>query len=368
MIMHGRSSAWPLAALFAGMVVYASLYPFEDWRIQGLAPWAFLSAPWPQYWTAFDIGANLLGYGPLGFLLALAMVRSGWRHSWVWACVWSAVLSVGLETLQNYLPRRVPSNVDALLNVSGAMLGASLAVALERMGLMRRWNQFRADWFEPSTHGALVLLALWPLALLYPPSVPFGLGQVAERSLQALSLWMAETPWAHIVPSPDVLRLLPLTPLWETVCIGLGALTPLLMGYAEIRDARKRAVFALLWLGCAWAVPTLSTALTLSPVNAGSWVTVPVVWGLSGAFLVSLLLLGLSQRWCSALLVLTVLCGLWLLNAASVSPYFDQSLGAWEQGQFIRFHGVSQWLGWIWPFVALWVGARAWWLGPSSRW
>jgi hypothetical protein len=48
MAMHGRSSAWPLSALFAGVVVYASLYPFEGWRTQGLAPWSFLTSPWPQ--------------------------------------------------------------------------------------------------------------------------------------------------------------------------------------------------------------------------------------------------------------------------------------------------------------------------------
>jgi thiosulfate reductase cytochrome b subunit len=74
--------------------------------------------------------------------------------------------------------------------------------------------------------------------------------------------------------------------------------------------------------------------------------------------LVGLVFLGLPRRWCSAVLVAAVLTSLYWLNASEVSPYFDQSLGAWEQGRFIHFHGVSQWLGWIWPFVALWVGLR----------
>ena len=47
--------------------------------------------------------------------------------------------------------------------------------------------------------------ALWPLALMYPPSVPFGLGQVAERSLVAVAGWMAATPWADAVPSTTLI-------------------------------------------------------------------------------------------------------------------------------------------------------------------
>jgi hypothetical protein len=42
-----------------------------------------------------------------------------------------------------------------------------------------------------------------------------------------------------------------------------------------------------------------------------------------------------------------------LVNQDSVSPYFEQTLFFWEQGRFIRFHGVVQWLGWLWPFAAL---------------
>ncbi|MFM2076042.1 MAG: hypothetical protein RJB34_2347 [Pseudomonadota bacterium] len=368
MAAQGRSSAWPLAALFAAVVVYASLYPFEGWRIPGLAPWSFLFSPWPQYWTAFDIASNLLGYAPLGFLLALAMARSEWRHGFWWACLLASVLSLGLESLQNHLPRRVPSNVDWVLNTVGAAMGAGLAVALEGMGLMRRWNQFRADWFEPTTHGALVLLALWPLALMYPPSVPFGLGQVSERSLLAVSTWMASTPWAHAVPSIGVLHLSPLSPWWESMCIGLGALAPLLLGYAEMRDPHKRAVFWGVWLLLVALVPTLSTALTWSPAQAWAWLSVPVWWGLLWAALAGLVFLVLPRRWCSAVLVASTVVSISALNVAAVSPYFDQSLGVWERGEFIRFHGVSQWLGWVWPFVALWVGVRGVFRRSSQSW
>ena len=41
------------------------------------------------------------------------------------------------------------------------------------------------------------------------------------------------------------------------------------------------------------------------------------------------------------------------MNQAPASPYFAESLQAWEQGRFIRFHGLAQWVGWLWPYAAL---------------
>ena len=41
------------------------------------------------------------------------------------------------------------------------------------------------------------------------------------------------------------------------------------------------------------------------------------------------------------------------VNQAPASAYFADTLQAWEQGRFIRFNGVAQWLGWLWPYAAL---------------
>jgi VanZ family protein len=74
--MH-KTSAWPLSQAYVALIVYASLYPFSGWRDQGIAPWAFLWSPLPKYWTGFDVAANVAGYVPLGFLLALSFLRRG---------------------------------------------------------------------------------------------------------------------------------------------------------------------------------------------------------------------------------------------------------------------------------------------------
>jgi VanZ family protein len=111
--MH-KTAAWPLALIYAALVIYASLYPFDGWRPVGIAPWTFLAAPLPRYWTGFDVAANLLGYGPLGFLLALSALRTSPRLPAVLlAALGGGLLSLVMESLQTYLPMRVASNVDS---------------------------------------------------------------------------------------------------------------------------------------------------------------------------------------------------------------------------------------------------------------
>ena len=93
-----KTSAWPLALLYTLLIVFASLFPFEGWRVQGISPWVFATAPLPPpYWTWFDVNTNIIGYVPLGFLLALGGVRSGMR-AWaiLWAALCGAVLSLSM--------------------------------------------------------------------------------------------------------------------------------------------------------------------------------------------------------------------------------------------------------------------------------
>ncbi len=339
-------------------MVYASLYPFTGWRDQGVVPLAFLQAPLPQYWTGFDVGSNLVGYAPLGLLLALAMRRSGARWSWTVALGLPTLLSLTVEMLQSYLPTRVPSNVDLALNAAGAALGVALALLIERLGALRRWSQIRANWFEPSAHGSLVLLALWPFALLYPQPVPFGLGHVWDRLESSLTSLLTDTPFLDWLPV-RLVEPAPLSLLSEALCIALGVLSPLLMGYGDMRSRARRLVFCVLVLVGAVCVAGLSSALTYGPDHAWAWVTPQAELGLVSAFALGLLLAALPRRMCHVVMLLCLVLSLSLLNDAPVSPYFAQSLEVWEQGRFIRFHGLSQWLGWLWPFAAFVFGLLA---------
>lgn len=347
------TSAWPLALATACLVVYASLYPFDNWRDQGLWPWAFLWAPLPRYWTWFDVWTNLVGYGPLGFFLALSVLRgTGWRWPVTLATLAGAGLSLWMEAAQSYLPARVPSNVDFMLNATGTWLGAGLAYLLERWGVLQRWSDFRERWLLPQARGALVLLALWPAALLYPVSVPLGLGQVMERLEEALVGFLQGTPFLQWLPVRDV-ELQPLVPGGVVICVALGALVPGLLGFGIVRRVGQRLVFWALLLALAVASTALSSALSFGPEHAWAWLDQPVRLGLAGALLLGLAALSLPSRAAAALGLLAVGLQLALLNQASADPYIEQTRQVWEQGRFVRFNGLTQWLGWLWPFAAL---------------
>ena len=348
-----KSIALPLALATICLIVYASLYPFTEWRDQGISPFRFLTAPLPKYWTGFDVAINIAGYAPLGFLLAIAGLRNprlGWAVSV--AVFGTGLLSLGMETLQSYLPSRVPSNVDLTLNTLGGWGGACAAWVLEKMGVLDRWSRFRTRWFALDARGALALLALWPIALLFPAPVPLGLGQVFERLESALADALTDTPFLDWLPMRDI-ELQPLMPGAELICVALGALIPCLLGYCVVRKVWQRAVFSLLMLGLGIAVSALSAALSYGPEHAWAWLDLPVRVGLALAAALALLLLPLRRRGAAAFALLALAIHLGLLNQAPASAYFAQTLQTWEQGRFIRFHGVVQWLGWLWPYAAL---------------
>lgn len=340
--------------LYSVLIVFASLFPFEGWRAQGISPWVFASAPLPPpYWTWFDVNINIVGYAPLGFLLALVCLRSGLRGwSILVASLCGALLSLCMEFLQIYLPRRVPSNLDFVLNATGVFLGACVAWVLEKLGALERWSDFRVRWFGAQPQGALVLIGLWPVSLLFPLVLPFGLGQVLERLDQTLDVWLEGTPFMDWLPLREE-ALVPLAPSAEMLCVMLGLMAPVLLGYMLIAHKRRRAVFAVLTIAAGLAATGLSSAMAYGPNYAWAWLTLPTQVGMVAAAALVAAALPVSRRWCSVLLLLVLMWQLNWLNQAPLNPYFADSLQSWEQGRFMRFYGLGQWLGWVWPYAVL---------------
>jgi len=200
--------------------------------------------------------------------------------------------------------------------------------------------------------GGLVLLALWPPALLFPAAVTFGLGQVFERVEAAISEWLLDTPFIDWLPVRQF-ELEPLVPGVELLCVMLGALVPCLLGFLITRSVVRRAILLPATLMAGIAASALSAALSYGPDHAWAWLSLPVQIGIAAALFVGILLVPAPRRFCAALLLIALIVHLSLLNQAPESAYFAQTLATWEQGRFIRFHGVAQWLGWIWPFATL---------------
>lgn len=348
-----KTAIWPLTWIYTVLIIYASLYPFENWRVQGIAPWTFLWAPLPQYWTGFDVLSNVLGYAPLGFLMVLAFhrTRRQWPGLWLIALM-AGCLSLTMESLQMFLPVRVPSNVDAALNVGGALIGALTARLMAWVGLLERWSRFRDKWFVQDADGAMALLAVWPLALLFPVPVAFGLGQVLERLEASLANALQDTPWLEWLPLREV-ELQPLLPVSEVLCVAIGLWLPSLLAFSVLRQLYQRMVVAILVLGLGVTASALSAALTYGPMHAWGWVSNEVAVGLGVAMIGLMLLAFVSARTAWVVALVALVWQLSLLNNASADAYFAMTLQTWEQGRFIRFHGLIQWLGWLWPYAAL---------------
>ncbi|TSE19736.1 VanZ like family protein [Tepidimonas alkaliphilus] len=351
------SLAWPLLAAYAALVFYASLYPFEGWRDQGVPPWAYLTAPWPRHLTRFDALANLLGYIPLGLLLTVALARSGGRRWSAWAGgLLPGILALALEGLQTYLPRRVPSQADALLNATGAVLGALLAVLLLRGRWLGSWTQFRQSWQQPAAQPAWALLLLWPAAVLVPAPVPLGLGYGGSAVWAGLQELLQGTPWQGWLPEPSPLA--PPTALEEAALLTLTLTLPLLLGQASLRRARQRLVWALTLGALAMGLGTLTTGLALGSHHASAWLTEPVQVGLVATGVVALVALPLGPRaaawlaWPVGLLLLV-----WI-NRVAEPAYLSDWTQPWRSPWTLNLHGVLRAWNGLWPLLALLAAAR----------
>jgi VanZ family protein len=354
-----KTAAWPLALVYLVLIGYASLFPFAHWRDQGVSSLQFLWAPLPKYWTGFDVGVNVVGYIPLGFLTTWAALKrtNGWLALMAGVLV-AAITSLVMEATQSFLPGRVPSNLDWLLNTAGGLAGALLVFVVRRLGLLAFWGDLKNSWFVGEPRGVLVLLALWPVALIYPTALPFGLGQVAERVVVTWEKWWEGTDYQYWLSS-DAGYGQPLSPLTEWACVLFGLLIPSLLAYSVMTDRFRRWLLMFGVVGAGLTMAVASSVLTFGPEHAWVWVTRPAQAAVIAAVVFASLLIMAPRRVCLVLTLGLLILQLTWINHAPTSSYFLQNLGTWEQGRFARFNGLAQWLGWLWPYaVALYAGFR----------
>lgn len=353
-----------LAWVWVALIAYASLFPFTGWRWPpGAGATDLLVLRWPRWWGGFDVGSNLVGYMPLGLLIGLGLLAAG-RGKLLAAVAGFAAgagLSYGLEVTQHLLPQRVPSLMDWVLNSAGALTGGLFAAALGAAGLPAHLQRAHDRWLGAGGAGALVLLLLWPVALLFPAPVPLGLGQVGGLLRELAITALTDVPWAEA--AVEWLEDDPVQPslsrLSEGLAIVLGLLAPCLIAFTASRPPWRRLGWALGAPLVAVAATTLSTALNFGPDHAFAWHTPGVAAALSLGTAIALSLVWVGPRTATGLALVALTGLVMLVHQAPTDPYFADSLQGWEQGRFIRFHGVARWVGWLWPYAAMaWLLAR----------
>jgi VanZ family protein len=118
----------------AGDLVIPEFYRSLELRLFELRPSR------AELWDArYDVILNLVGFVPVGLVLIWALRRwisKDTRAALLWTATGLGLaLSLTIETIQAFLPGRVSSAGDAVLNAAGALLGALLALAVSRL-----WN------------------------------------------------------------------------------------------------------------------------------------------------------------------------------------------------------------------------------------
>lgn len=334
---RGSPLARYLAVAYALLTAYASLHPLTGWRDTGAPVFDYLSAAWPRYYTGFDLAANILAYVPLGFLLVPALQRRlGLAAAALLAALAGAGLSLGLETLQNFLPSRVPSNIDLASNTIGAMIGAAAGMNWGR-DLVDGGRLHRAR-MRLVAHGhaadfGLVLLGLWLLAQLNPELLLFGTGDL--RGLLELQ------------PLPYSARRFAVI---EAGVAAAGTLVTGLVVWSLLRRPNRWLLAALL---LPLAIKAFASAVLVNAAQFAHWITPGNAAGLAAgsvALLAATYLPPLAQRILAALALLFATA---LVNLAPENPYLTAALAVWQQGHFLNFNGLTRLVSGLWPFVAL---------------
>lgn len=361
---HGSAVSRAALLAYLLLIFYASWYPFSGWRGSGLSPLIFLNLSFPQYWTGFDVLVNVVGYVPLGMLIAMAMyphVRGMWAM--LAAAICGVLVSGAMEAVQTYLPSRVPSNLDFFTNSAGCIIGAVIG-ALGAPSYLdhSRLYQVRQRLFATHASHGLVLLALWPLAQIYPQSYLFGHGQVLPIISDWLSDWLGASIDLVAMLRPG--RAMSVEQYWlsETIITACGMTGAVLAMLCIARRGAPRLLLIGGMLAAALIIKSLSSSLLFTPDNAFVWITP----GAQGGFLIGLIMLSglafapqVAQR---RLAAVTLVLSLLVVNTIPVNPYFVATLQGWVQGKFLNFNGAAQFLSLLWPFFALW-----WLLLPSHK-
>ncbi len=321
------------------LIIYASLYPLAGWRDSGGNPLAFLGAGWPRYYTGFDLAANILAYLPFGFFCTAALRRRlAPLTAWLLAALLGGGLSLVVELLQNYLPSRVPSNLDLACNAGGALLGGLIGLrwgshALDD-GRLARWRR-RMMMRAYGTDMGVLLIAAWLTTQLSPETLLFGSGNLR----QLLDL----PPVQPFLPE----RFVDL----EAAIAASGLLAAGLIATLLLRRNARLLTGGLLL--SAVLIKTLTYALLMGPESAVAWVTpgngVGMAIGLAMWWVASFLVFPLQR----AVAALALLFATVMVNVAPENPYLLNTLQFWNPGQFLNFNGLTRLISSLWPFLAL---------------
>jgi len=328
-----------LTVAYLLLVVYASLYPFADWRIPNDEATRFLFAGWPSYIVVSDVVINVLAYAPLGLLLTLLWM--GRMPRWAAAAlavVVGMLLSLAIEFAQAYLPTRVSSIDDVLTNSAGALCGAVAALAWgERWLLSGELHRLRERHFRAGarTDLAFLLLALWLLTQLNAEIWLFGNGDL--RHLVSVDFGVRFSADAYLFLEAGV------------AALNFAGVAFLVVAIARSLAAAAVTVAALILT--ALMLKTIASMALFIPGNPALWLTPGSLSGLVAGALLWLALARCSPANAMRLSAVCFAAGFSLVNLAPENPYLVAALQILRRGHFLPFNSMTGLLSSWWPVL-----------------
>lgn len=348
------------ASLYACVVIHLSLFPYTDWRHIGIGPFEFLFGPWvPVHQKVLwaDVFINIAGYIPLGFLMLLGLNRQPRTFDKIMVVLICALVSLVLESLQTFLPTRVPSKMDLVTNGIGGALGVLAGIyvtAQHRIAPLL--NQRLEHWLIQRAWIGIGLLCLWFLSILPPQNPAFSTGLWLGNLFEIPGPLQLGTPFG--LPLGWLLRIETMAPTLINYCFLMCAwMTGL--AQTQARSPRTRLLIVLIVLTLAIR---LLDHLVIAPSSA--WIYLTQRWleahGLSLAIAfvtaLSISMMEVLPHQLARIGLIHLLAG-WLITLLLPGVY-DPEITAPGNGALAILRSLQEagkWVSELWPILALTV-------------
>jgi len=252
----------------------------------------------------------------------------------------SAVLALSVETLQSWLPTRVPSQMDWWANILGGLLGGLLAIPLGPQWLSGSAIRRRFDQWFGLNWAACALFLLFPWSQIYPQSS-----------------WLGTGVWGHaIFGSVDWGTLVINHVIQETIITSLCWLGIALLLSMGMRTKAPQWQILNGLLGFTVLIKTLFTALQFGAEFSLIWLTAGALWGMVLGSLLLRWALRFDLRVKFSLALICLLGTTIAVNVLPDNPYFVLTLRHWYQGRLLHFNELMQWVSVVWlPLALIWM-------------
>lgn len=357
-----------LRVLFAAVtlaIVYLSLWPMHGWRLRQPSMFAWLGVGIPRHWTVADLVSNIGAYAIFGLLLVLAWASPArpWRGILA-ATTLGLGLSLTLESLQSWLPARVPSLLDVAANGGGALLGGILGavLGLTRARFAGEHRQVSLHWYQQGPALGWALLLVWVVGQVPAHRLLFTSGQLDRwilavlQKANGLASGVASTAATETMPGwLDSLQ--PLHGIAETLAITatIGVLGVLVMDLVRPLGARLAWIGGLLLLGLGLRMLLSPTVFRDQPLLG--WLTAGAQAGLVLGAALLYLIGSFTARTRLAIGAVLVPISIALVFLASADPYFvatiAQARNPFEPALTPSLRSLINLLGGSWPLLCV---------------